>query len=488
MICLFRSLAASLLIVAVMSVTAIAQDDAGLLPTDGLPIVSWKDAGKAVGRQAVVFGEIVNVGQAKGISFLNFSRTDRKAFTSVVFEDADAAFGKPYDELFLNKKVTIRGTITLFKGTPQIVIGKPEQITVVDAFPEEKWIAPKIIEIGDELTIGSYNIKNLFDTFDDPYHNDEGTKAKPREEMRQVANVIREINADVLAFQEVESRGHLQQFVNAMLSDMGYMHVVHFEGNDGRGIDVCLISRIPVGAVTSHRHHVFKATDGGVQRFGRDLLQVELLPDGGEPFEMWVVHLKSNSGGKELNEPIRLGECREVHRLIAKRLKQDPNASLILCGDFNDTFETKTIQTILGNPPQLKTVFDDVPEAERITYNREPYRSMIDFLFCSPAMKARMVPGSFSIRAGTDDDSGSDHNPIFAKFGKGKAGEAAVEKAASVSHAGTAPTMTATPEAPEALRVSKSKGTKVGVLAGAGLLGLGLLGTLAFAVTRKAKS
>lgn len=396
----------------------------GLLPTDGLPVVGWNEASQVVGRRAVVYGKIIRVGQAKGISFLNFD--NGREFTGVIFEKSDAAFkeahpDKTYEELYLNKKVAVLGTVSVFKGAPQIVIARPDQIAIVEEYPATRMVDAAKVEIGEELRIGSYNIENLFDANDDPYHNDEGTAAKPRDEMKRVAGVIKEINLDVIALQEVESRGYLQRFIDAMLPEMGYDHVVHYEGNDGRGIDVCLVSRIPVGEVTSHRHHVFKAHDGGDQKFGRDLLRVELLPDGGQPFEMWIVHLKSNSGGKELNEPIRLGECHEVHRLVAKRLKEDPDVSLILCGDFNDEFETKTIQTILGDPPMLKTIFDDIPEDERITYNRKPYRSMIDFLLCSPAMAERFVPGSFTIRPGIDTETGSDHNPIYARFKKGAA-------------------------------------------------------------------
>lgn len=409
---------------AILSASANAEEAGGLLATDGLSVASWEEAGQVVGRPAVIYGEIVDVGRAKGISFLNFAKGRRDDFCGVIFERSDEAFGnKKYKELYLNKKVTMRGSVTVFKGAPQIVITNPDQITVVDEFPKSNIVAPLDVEVGDELVVGSYNIKNLFDDKDDPYHRDEGTNPKPRDEMVRVAKVMHEIDADVLALQEVESRGYLQKFVDAMLFDMGYKHIVHFEGNDGRGIDVCLISRIPVGEVTSHRHHIFEGHDGKPQRFGRDLLRVELLPKGGDPFEVWVVHLKSNSGGKELNEPIRLGECREVHRIIKRRLEQNPDVSLILCGDFNDEFETKTIQTIQGEPPLLKTTFDDVPEASRITYNRNPYRSMIDFMLCSPAMAKRMVPGSFRIRAGTNEDSGSDHNPIFAKFEKGASGQ-----------------------------------------------------------------
>ena len=95
---------------------------------------------------------------------------------------------------------------------------------------------------------------------------------------------------------------------------------------------------------------------------------------------------------------------------------------MILCGDFNDTFESKTIQTLLGRAPgnsggpELVPLFGRVPKGDQVTYNREPHRSMIDFLLCSPGMAKRYVHGSYQIRASREEESGSDHNPVYAQF------------------------------------------------------------------------
>ncbi len=407
-----------MLLTALMCALLTSSTPAGLEPEEGLPVASWEQAREVIGRRSVVCGKVVGIGHTERIHFLNFKQHDREAFTVVIFADSLSKFPDTLETLYLDKLVKVIGGVTLYKNVPQIVVASPDQIKVVDILPESNIPEAVKVEIGDEIVVGTYNVMNLFDDIDDPYHDDEGTPSKPRDEMRQVAHVIREIKADVLALQEVESRGYLLRFVQSMLPDMGYDHIVHYEGNDGRGIDVCLISRIPVGSVVSHRHRVFPASDGGAQTFNRDLLCVELLPVGGQPFEMWVVHLKSNSGGKEENEPIRLGECREIHRLIVERLERDPQAAFILSGDFNDTFDSLTLQTILGDPPRLIAFFDELPPQQRVTYNKEPYRSMIDFLLCSPAMARRFVPHTYTIRSGTVEESGSDHNPVFCRFRK----------------------------------------------------------------------
>ena len=102
------------------------------------------------------------------------------------------------------------------------------------------------------FTIATYNVKNLFDDHDDPYFRDEQTipVPKPMEEVRALAAVIINMNADVIALQEVESRGVLRKFKWGFLKDLNYDDPVLFEGDDMRGIDVALLSRLPVGPVT----------------------------------------------------------------------------------------------------------------------------------------------------------------------------------------------------------------------------------------------
>src|SRR5690606_20719666 len=120
-----------------------------------------------------------------------------------------------------------------------------------------------------------------------------------------------------------------------------------FEGNDLRGIDVAVLSRLPVGSVTSHRHLKFKDADGRSRRLNRDVLAVTLQPPQSQPLEVWVVHLKSNYGGREFAEPVRVAEARLLRNLLDKRLAADLEARILLTGDFNDTRDSETMNTIL---------------------------------------------------------------------------------------------------------------------------------------------
>jgi endonuclease/exonuclease/phosphatase family metal-dependent hydrolase len=152
-------------------------------------------------------------------------------------------------------------------------------------------------------------------------------------------------------------------------------------------------------------------------RFRRDLLEVRINPPGGTPFDVFAVHLKSKGGEDGGSLDVRSAEAREVRAILDERLKRDPNDSFIVCGDFNDTLDSEPVKAILGSGPgQLTNFVKDVPADERVTFNQEPFRSMIDFILASPAMAKRYAARSYRIPTGSPETTGSDHNAVIARF------------------------------------------------------------------------
>src|SRR5206468_9247548 len=101
-------------------------------------------------------------------------------------------------------------------------------------------------------------------------------KGKPPVDRARLAARILAMDADVLAVQEVEDLTTLTAFARDELKELGYRHAVLVEGNDPRLIDVGVLSRLPIGGVTSWRHAVDQPTDPDPV-FSRDLLQVDIL-------------------------------------------------------------------------------------------------------------------------------------------------------------------------------------------------------------------
>ncbi|MEM8946817.1 MAG: endonuclease/exonuclease/phosphatase family protein [Planctomycetota bacterium] len=385
---------------------------------EGVSTIYWSDAADAIGDVAYVCGKVVGVRDIGTITFINFDDNRPPKFTAVVFDDYYGKFPDQIKTLYEGKIVKIRGQITTHRDRPQIVLTSPDQIEVIDALPSKVKPKRRAREAtSDQLVIATFNLLNLFDEVDSPYYADETTPAKPREQLESAAKAIRKINADIIAFQEVESRGYLTRFRDAFLRNMGYDHVVHYEGNDLRGIDVCLMSRVPVGPVESHRHVKFSGPDGRQRSMSRDLLSVKLLPPGKSPIEIWVLHLKSNSGGREFAEPVRLAEAQYLRQQLDRRLTTDPDAQILLMGDFNDLWGSPTLETIVGTgATALQLPLSEAAIKSLVTYNREPRRSMIDFILCSPAMAKQYVPGSYRTVPGSVEKTGSDHNPVVAWF------------------------------------------------------------------------
>ena len=82
----------------------------------------------------------------------------------------------------------------------------------------------------DQVTIGTYNVKNLFDGIDqDPSR---GTTEKPDRELRALAAVIANSKADVVALQEVENIDVLNKFLQDYMPDQ-FQHAVLVEGKWG---------------------------------------------------------------------------------------------------------------------------------------------------------------------------------------------------------------------------------------------------------------
>lgn len=386
------------------------------------PTVAWKDAGLVLGRQAYVVGKIERTGKARsGHVFLNFSE-QRGSATIFIRKENVHNFAQPPEKFYRDKMVRVKGFVTEFKGAPEIAIAGPDAIDVLPddtplpATPDLPAPASRPA-IGDTITIASYNVLNLFDAVDDPYTNDQTTAPKPRRELQAIAQSIRDLNADVLGLVEVENRGYLQQFVDVYLADMGY-EVVLYEGNDLRGIDVAVLSRLPVGPVTSYRHIRFPDAEGSPIRYQRDLLRVRIEPPAAPPFDVFVVHLKSKGGEENGGLSIRLGEARQIRRTFDEILTREPDGRFVILGDFNDTFDSEPLQAIVGTGTNaLISFIPELPPGETVTYNQAPHLSMIDFILASPAMARAYVPQSYRIiTGGSPETTGSDHNPVVARF------------------------------------------------------------------------
>ncbi len=265
------------------------------------------------------------------------------------------------------------------------------------------------------ITIAAYNVRNLFDRYDNPYTADEGTKPKSERELNALISGIKQIDADVMFIEEVEYGGALIQLAKDRLPE--YPYVIDNPTTDPRGISVGVISKLPILQIVSHRMAPL-TPDGGnkpTNRFARDLLRVDLQPQPDFKLSLYGVHLKSKRDSE--NDPKsarwRLAEAEK----IAEILRDDQAAGIknfAILGDFNDTADSPPLKTIMSALPQgkLTDVLDHIPADQRITYEDSRFREAIDFILLSPELAKKMTPKSGMIFQGEPFTRASDHRPV----------------------------------------------------------------------------
>lgn len=278
------------------------------------------------------------------------------------------------------------------------------------------------------LRIASYNVENAFDVYDDPYSRDEGTDVKLRWEIEMIADVLKQIDADVVGFQEVENEAVLQAIVDEYLPGMGYEYVAVPLTNDTRGIKLGLISRLPVISITSYRWQTLNHPDTDqTWWFARDLFHAKLQTEQGEVLNVFVVHLKSKGSrdGDPQSVKWRTSEALRIRQIIGDMVADKPDELVVLMGDFNSKPDEPGTTTLLSPAADGSAVLSDchasIPMEDRTTYPSERFpNSVIDFITTSPALTARLVPDSPFVFNDPQLTKGSDHLPVVADFEMGE--------------------------------------------------------------------
>lgn len=198
----------------------------------------------------------------------------------------------------------------------------------------------------ERLTVASFNVENWFDRFDDPARDEGDTPPKPEEAKRAVAAMIREAGADVVTLQEMENKSTLDELADSYLEPGRYPYRLLVEGNDGRGIDVAILSRYPISRYDSHTSDRFpvpgRAAPG---RFSRDFLHAR-LDVGGMPFSVFTTHLKA--GRRPEDQAKRLAEAQRIREILTQQERAEPGLPYVVTGDFNDGPDTAAVREILG--------------------------------------------------------------------------------------------------------------------------------------------
>lgn len=318
-----------------------------------------------------------------------------------------------------------------------------------------------------KITVGTFNLNNLFSRFNfqgavDEIKKTDGSvgavtvryeftdennfrfrkflgklvKGKKPKETEKIATRILSMDVDMLAVQEVEDIDILREFNKENLGGL-YKHEILIEGNDPRFIDVGLLSKFPIGAVTSFQTATHK-DDPGRPVFSRDLLEVEVLSENGKSklFTLYNNHLKSHFGdddnggnGKMKNDTRRKKQAEKIAEIVAKRNR--PNSKYIITGDMNDAVDAAPLKPMLKiegnnlvnalvNPVETRPAKAEssghnpvsTSWTHRFISNHIPEHHLFDQIWLSPAL-APFQSGAFIDRRIHHGGDGSDHDPAW---------------------------------------------------------------------------
>lgn len=196
------------------------------------------------------------------------------------------------------------------------------------------------------LSIGFWNAENLFDLEDDPLKNDDEFSIGGRKKVDQKiydlkiqhsAEVLSDLNVDILGLCEVENRKVLQD-LNKSYKVRNYS-IVHYDSPDERGIDNALLYDKNKFTLIFSKP-ISNTLKGGDKT--RDILYVEGKYKNNK-LHIFVNHWPSNYGGREKAIPKRFETANLLMDVIKKIQNKDKFADIILIGDFNEDPDEQNI-------------------------------------------------------------------------------------------------------------------------------------------------
>ena len=259
----------------------------------------------------------------------------------------------------------------------------------------------------------TWNVENLFDSVDDPDTFDDVPSATAvRAKLSNIADVLRLVDADFVALQEVENEAILAE-VAAQVPELGYDNLGLMDAFDGRGIDVAYLSRVPLAGppnVISHIGERFPLPDGSGNQtfFTRDALEV-YVDVAGVPIGLLIVHYRSMRDGGEL---VREAEAAYTRQIVEGRIG-DGREHLLVVGDLNDNPDSATLAALLEGDT-LDDMTTRVPADDRWSFVFDRIRRQFDYILATGPMIDFAVDIDFV--HGDIVDEASDHQPVTAEF------------------------------------------------------------------------
>lgn len=272
--------------------------------------------------------------------------------------------------------------------------------------------SPEASTFSDQaVRLAFYNVENFFDCDDDSLTADEEylpgglrgwTPTRFWKKAGHIGRVLAYLRFPVLVgLAEVENAACLYRLTRvAPLKQAGYAFV-HHESPDPRGVDVALLYN-PYCFQPLHDTVLTTRFEGLPDKRSRDVLAVKGYLFGFDTLHVLVCHLPSRLGGEKATDPLRRQVARQMRHYVDNLLRVNPNACILVMGDFNDTADRPSLAVELGAVhPSVAPTAGNCPSLFNLTLAMTPRRvkgshkhqahwGFLDHLLVSPALRARV--------------------------------------------------------------------------------------------------
>jgi uncharacterized protein len=275
------------------------------------------------------------------------------------------------------------------------------------------------------LRIGNYNAENVFnDTVENPASSVEKENTPTTEayhaKLTGVAGALSQLGADIVMLQEIENEAVLADLRAQPEIKGKYTSQVLLKGNDTRGIDIGLISSIPIVKAISHEKESFTNpfdTDVPPHKyyFARDVLEVHFQFNTRHVILLGV-HFKAKTGAIADVLAKQVAEATQTRKIADSLALQDPTAAILILGDFNNSPSTQPLQIIAGNDPTKylsATALLSGPDAWTVNFSG---KDIYDDQYANPVLASFRVASSATILHLPPATKPSDHEPVAVTY------------------------------------------------------------------------
>ncbi len=279
----------------------------------------------------------------------------------------------------------------------------------------------------ETFRVATYNVENYLD---------EATQArfaKSLEAKAKVRESILALKPDVIALQEMGTTNALLELRDSLKAQgLDFPHWEHVNGFD-TNIHVAILSHFPFATRRPHTNDSYLLS-GRRFRISRGFAEVDIQVNPNYSFTLITTHLKSKRPIAQADEAeMRLEEAKLLREKVDARLAANPNANVVVLGDFNDNKDSASTKAVIGrgkhklvdtrpaerngdNTPNPNPAWDPRNVTWTHHYGKEDSYGRIDFLLLSPAMAREWIPSETYVLALANWGVGSDHRPLVATF------------------------------------------------------------------------